>query len=425
MATPLSLVVESRRIPITRTSVSPKRLWVPALLRYKPASASKSQILRPVRGGANRLPFLFLARDLHVCADCDPHAGVKCCRFESISGICAPLEGETKTQLKFSFSGFLILVCLALSAPPTLAQSPASSSPSAHLDSPDRNTLVERGIDLAAKGQCEEALPLLRKFTPIVTAKELKYRAYMATVRCSMKEQDDRATANALFDMRREFPEDPEVLYMTSQFFLAVAEGASRELTVSAPDSYQTRELQAETLESQEKWAEAAAIYRKILEENPKLRGIHYRLGRAALSQRDSPTRNQDAKTEFEQELAVDPMNAAAEFWLGEIARLANQWDAAIPHFAAAAKIDPHFADAFLSWGAALSTTGRYSEAIPALEQYVRMAPQNLSGHYRLSIAYARVGRKEDSDREMALHQQLIEKQQAAVKARATAAAPH
>jgi len=93
------------------------------------------------------------------------------------------LEGETETQLKFSSSGFLILVCLALSAAPTLAQSTASLPPSEHVDSSERATPVARGIALAAKGQCEEALPLLRKFTPSVTAKELKYRAYMATVR--------------------------------------------------------------------------------------------------------------------------------------------------------------------------------------------------------------------------------------------------
>lgn len=316
------------------------------------------------------------------------------------------------------------MVCLALSTAEAFAQAPASSRSTAHANAGDPGGTVEHGIELAAQGRCEQALPLLKKLTNSIQEKQLKYRALMAAVRCSMKEQDDQATANALFDMRHDFPEDPEVLYMTSQFFLGVAEGASQELTMVAPDSYQTRELQAETLELQEKWAEAAGIYRKILEENPRLRGIHYRLGRAALSQRDSPTRAQDAKKEFEQELTIDPMNAAAEFWLGEIARLDSQLDEAISHFAAAAKIDPHFADAFLSWGAALNSMGRYSEAIPPLEQYVRMAPQNLSGHYRLSIAYARTGRTEDSAREAALHQQLIEKGQAAVKARTTAT-PH
>ena len=267
-------------------------------------------------------------------------------------------------------------------------------------------------------------MPLLKKHTAGITVKELQYRAMMATLRCAMKQRDDRTTADTLLDMKREFPEDPEVLYMTSQVFLEVAERASQELSVVAPNSYQTRELQAETLESQEKWAEAAAIYRKILEENPKLRGIHYRLGRAALSQPESPTSAADAKKEFEQELAIDPVNAAAEFWLGEIARLDGQWEEAISHFAAAAKIDPHFADAFLSLGTALNSAERYSEAIPPLEQYVRMSPENLAGHYQLSIAYARTGRKEDSVRETTLHRQLFEKQRAAANARATTA-PH
>lgn len=334
------------------------------------------------------------------------------------------LEGETLTRANFLGPGFRILVCLALSTAGTFAQAPANSSTAAHPSSPARAGSVEQGIDLATKGRCEEALPLLKKFTSRVTVKDLKYRALMATVRCSMKQRDDRTTADTLLDMKREYPEDPEVLYMTSQVFLEIAERASQELTVVAPHSYQTRELQAESLESQEKWAEAAAIYRKILEENPKLRGIHYRLGRAALSQPESPTSAQDAKKEFEQELAIDPVNAAAEFWLGEIARLDGQWDDAISHFAAAAKIDPHFADAFLSLGTALNSAGRFPDAIPPLEQYVRMAPENLAGHYQLSIAYARTGHKEDSVHEMTLHQQLLEKQQAAANARATVA-PH
>lgn len=332
-------------------------------------------------------------------------------------------EANTETLAKICVSGISVAFCLASLIAPAFAQAPVNSTrtdTSATTANP-----IERAIDLASKGRCEESLPLLKKLTAGLRDKQVKYRALIAMVRCSMKQRDDRATVDTLLDMRHEFPEDPEVLYMTSQFFLGVAEGASQELTLVAPNSYQTRELQAETLESQEKWAEAAAIYRKILEENPKLRGIHYRLGRAALSQPESPTSAQDAKKEFEQELAIDPVNAGAEFWLGEIARIDGQWDEAITHFAAAAKIDPHFADALLSLGTALNSAQRYSEAVPQLEQYVRISPDNLAGHYQLSIAYARVGRKEDSVREMTLHQELSEKHRAAVKARATGAAPH
>ena len=265
---------------------------------------------------------------------------------------------------------------------------------------------------------------MLTKYTPRVTEKETRYRALMATVRCGLHRKEDRITANALFDLKHEFPEDPEVLYMTSQVFLEIAERASQELALAAPHSYQADELQAETYESQGKWAEAAEVYRKILEEHPKLRGIHYRLGRAALSQPRSPTSLEDAQKEFEQELAIDPVNAAAEFWLGEIARREGRWEEATPHFAAAAKLDSNFADAFLSLGTSLNSAGRYAEAIAPLEKYVKMAPQAVAGHYQLYVAYSRTGHNEEAAREMALHQEMREKSQARANAR-TEVVPH
>ena len=305
-----------------------------------------------------------------------------------------------------------MLVCFALLVAPAAAQSPASSAPARAASS------IDSAIELASKGRCEDALPLLLKYTPRVTASEIRYRALMATVRCGLHRKEDKTTANALFELKREFPEDPEVLYMTSQVFLEIAERASQELALVAPRSYQAQELQAETFESQGKWKEAAGIYREILEAHPKLRGIHYRLGRAALSQPRSPTSLEDAKKEFELELAIDPVNAAAEFWLGEIARREGKWEEAIPHFAAAAKLDSNFGDALLSLGTSLNSSGRYAEAIPPLEKYVKMAPQAVAGHYQLYVAYSRVGRNEDAAREMALHQEMREKSQARANAR-------
>jgi tetratricopeptide (TPR) repeat protein len=286
----------------------------------------------------------------------------------------------------------------------------------------EKATPIDTAIEFAGKGRCEEALPVLKKLTPRVTDKQVKYRALMATVRCSMNRREDQTTANTLFDLKRDYPEDPEVLYMTSEFFLGIAESASQELSAVAPASYQTRELQAETLESQGKWAEAAAIYGKILEEHPKLRGIHYRLGRAALLQPELPTSDEDARKEFELELAIDPVNAAAEYWLGDIARREGQWETAIPHFASAAKIDSTFGDALLALGTCLNSAGRFTEAIPPLEKYVKMSTEAIAGHYQLYIAYARAGRKDDADREMTLHQKLREKSEAAANARSDAA---
>ncbi len=331
------------------------------------------------------------------------------------------LEDKTGNSAKVSCVGFRVLTCLALLTAPAFAQAPASSPPAVSSRPAEKATLIEQSIDLASKGRCEEALPLLKKLTPGVKEKQVKYRALMATVRCAMNRGENQTTAIALFDLKRDYAQDPEVLYMISQFFLSIAESASQELAVVAPTSYQTHELEAETLESQGKWKEAAEVYRRILEEHPKLRGIHYRLGRAALSQPEYPTSDEDARKEFEQEIAIDPVNAAAEFWLGEIARREGRLEDAIPHFASAAKLDSNFGDALLALGTSLNSAKRFTEAIPPLEQYVKRAPEALAGHYQLGIAYARTGRKEDSVREMTLHQQLLEKSQAAANSRTNA----
>jgi len=324
-------------------------------------------------------------------------------------------EAKTDFPQQFLLCGCRTLVCLALAAP-ALAQSPPKSPPAG-------SGLAERGVDLAAKNRCEEALPLLKAGVGRAR-KELRYRALMATVRCGLNRREDRTTVDALLDLRREFPEDPEVLYMTSQVFLDIAERASQELASIAPDSYQTLELQAETLESQEKWSEAAKIYQKILVQHPSLRGMHYKLGRALVSDPDSPNGAEEAGKEFEQELAVDPNNAAAEYWLGEIARRQGQWDAAIRHFATAAKLNSNFADALLALGSAYNSAGRHAEAVPPLEQYVKMSPEALAGHYQLYIAYVRTGRSEESNREMTIHQQLLEKKRAKSNSRSDAP-PH
>src|SRR5262249_34082906 len=203
---------------------------------------------------------------------------------------------------------------------------------------------------------------------------------------------------------------------LTSEVFLRIAETASSDLSQIAPKSYQVRRLQAESLESQHKWAEAAAIYQEILEQNPNLPEIHFRLGHAALSLNSSNS-TEEAKHEFQQELSVDPSNASAEFWLGEIAHRDSRWEEAISRFNSAIKLDSSLWTAYLGLGMALNSAGRFAEAIAPLERYAAAMPEDLAGHYQLVIAYRRAGRKEDAERETTLQQRLNEKQDAATAA--------
>jgi len=236
----------------------------------------------------------------------------------------------------------------------------------------------------------------------------------MATAKCAMSLDQIETALQALLLLNREFPNDPEVLYITTHYYSQLASRASQQLASTAPTSYQAHELEAEAMESQGKWDEAAAEYTGILAQNPNLPGIHYRLGRVALAKSDTSAAGEEAKKEFEAELKIDPTNAASEFWLGEIARRQGQSDEAVPHFTRAAKLDPGFAEAYLALGMTLSSAQKFPEAVSPLERYVKMVPEDPAGHYQLAIAYARTGRKEDAAREMGIQRQLTEKNSSA-----------
>ena len=144
--------------------------------------------------------------------------------------------------------------------------------------------------------------------------------------------------------------------------------GRRRNWRRRAPNSHQARELNAESLELQGKWDQAASEYQKILEQNPRIPGIHFRVARLLLSKPNpSPTVAEDAKRELKQEIEIDPNNAGAEYVLGELARQESQWPDAIAHFTRAAKLDTGFGDAYLGLGVCLLSAKQFSEAVAPL----------------------------------------------------------
>jgi tetratricopeptide (TPR) repeat protein len=305
----------------------------------------------------------------------------------------------SRTRLSRSF--VLVFACGLLAAS-------SASQESQKIPGADASSTAQRGISLAAKGRCQEALPLLKKSAPHVADKPLKYRALMGTARCAMSLDRTESAVEALLVLNREFPHDPDVLYSTTHFYSELASRAAQELAATAPNSHQAEQLEAEAFESQENWDKAIAEYKKILEQEPKLEGIHYRIGRIFLSK--SPADAEAAKAEFNEELKIAPENASAEFMLGEIARQAGQWDEAIGNFSRASKFDEGFQEAYLALGMSLNSAAKFSDAIAPLRAYVKMQPGDPAGHYQLATAYARTGQKADADREMALQRETAAK---------------
>jgi tetratricopeptide (TPR) repeat protein len=301
------------------------------------------------------------------------------------------------TFLGLTLSSFLCGISFAQSAKPTVA---------------DPSISIQKGIALAQGGRCREALPVLKKSSSHVADKDLKLKAGLATVRCAMTTNNVDAALTTLQWLNREFPTDPEVLYVSTHAYSDLSTRAAQDLGRTAPQSMQAHELNAEALEMQGKWAQAQKEYETVLQQNPGAPGMHFRLGRLLLSKPNpGPDIGEQAKKEFQEELKIDPNNAGAEYVLGELARESQQWEDAILHFGRAAKLDAGFGDAFLGLGQSLISNKKFSEAVPPLETAVKLEPQNPATHYSLATAYVRTGRKQDADKEFAIHRQMTQKE--------------
>ena len=292
-----------------------------------------------------------------------------------------------------------------------LCLSPAFGQTAKQTSVGDVQSSVQEAVRLAQTGHCQQALPGLRKASLRLSDKELKRTVGFAGVRCATVLNQWDVALDFLRMLNRYFPRDPEVLYISVHTHSDISTRLAQKLATFAPNSVQAHELNAEALEMQGKWDQAAKVYRTVLEQNPRLPGIHFRLGRLLLSKPDpASTAPEEARKEFQQELEIDPNNAGAEYVLGELARQAHQWDDAIQHFSRAVKLDASFGDAFLGLGTSLMAQKKFSDAVPPLETAVKLEPESSTAHYNLAVAYTRSGRKQDADKEFAVHHEMMQK---------------
>jgi Tfp pilus assembly protein PilF len=305
----------------------------------------------------------------------------------------------TQTEFRLMVSGFLLAV--SFSSAGQVAGSGAGKSVAVPVVG------AEHAASLAESGRCAEAVPVLAKTIAHMSDKALVKRAGLDGVRCATTLQQMEPLQEFLQILSRQFPKDPEVLYVLTHAYSDLSARAARELAQTAPTSIPAMEMDADSNEQQGKWDNAEKDYRKILEENPRYPSIHFRLARLLLSKPNpTPDFAEQAKKELELELEIDPANAGAEYVLGELARQAQDLSAAEQHFAKATQLDTNFAEADLGFGMTLLAEKKYAQAVAPLEKAVKLEPGNPAGHYSLATAYARTGRKEEADREFALQQQ-------------------
>jgi tetratricopeptide (TPR) repeat protein len=266
----------------------------------------------------------------------------------------------------------------------------------------------EKAIGLAEQGRCRESISALKHAMAATVPAEVRKQAGVLGVRCSLAMDDRDSTDEFIRLLTRQFPKDPDVLFVIVHAYSDLSTRTAQDLGHYAPQSIAAHKLNAEALEMQGKWDPAQLEYEAIIQKDPNVRGIHFLLGRLLLSRPDAgPEAAERARQEFLKEIAIDPSNAGAHYVLGELSRRDGKCEEAIPQFSEAIKFNPNFAEAYLGKGLCLVSLKEYEEAVPSLRSAERLTPGNPEVHHTLATALQRSGHKEEAEKEFSIQRSL------------------
>ena len=271
----------------------------------------------------------------------------------------------------------------------------------------DADARAFEAMALAATGGCGKAEPELSRQVASTTASAVRRLAGIALTECLIARKDYTAAMETLSRLQRDYPKDADLLYETARANMRAWNEAVFELFKAAPDSYRVNQISAEVYETQGRYSEAIAEYRKAIEKNPAAINLHFRLGRALLMESHEPTAFEEAQKAFEAELKLNPSDATAVYEIGQILTARGRTADATVEFQKAVDLRPDFPEALVTLGKAHMQAKRYTEAVPLLQRAITLQPRMESAHYSLMMAYRNLGRNDDALREKATLEQL------------------
>src|SRR5579871_6165913 len=265
-------------------------------------------------------------------------------------------------------------------------------------ESAQRRTYI--ALTQAATGHCDAARNALAAEFEKAATQELGRLAGLALTQCQMAAGDYTAPVPVLARLRVLHPADADVLYQSARLHMKAWNETLFEMFQRTPNSYRVNQISAEIFEIQNRFAEAAAEYRKAIAKNPAALNLHFRLGRALLLESHAPEKLAQAGGEFEKELELNPGDAVAEYEIGQVLLTRQQPAEAATHLNRALGINPEFPEALETLAKLRMDDKQYSESVTLLERAVRLEPTSESAHYKLMLAYRNTGRTADAGRE-------------------------
>jgi len=161
---------------------------------------------------------------------------------------------------------------------------------------------------------------------------------------------------------------------------------------------------------------DAKQAFERYVQLRPADASGHYALGFSV----QALQRPADARAEYEKSIALQPLQTESYFQLGLIELEAGNADGAAKQFNHVLDRAPQHAGALTGMGRVRFQEKQYEAAAVSFERAIASSPGLREAHYYLGLTDSRLGRKEDSEKELQIASRIereeVEKHQAPLK---------
>jgi len=212
----------------------------------------------------------------------------------------------------------------------------------------------------------------------------------------------ERALA-ALGGMAPSQVDSPESLYWKSRCYNRLALAAYLRLFEVDPDSYRAHQVLGDMEDLRGEDSKAIAEYDIALAKRPTLPNLHYQIGHLEWKS----YKTEEARKQFQAELAMNPRHAGALFDLGSTYLREHRADKALVYLTRVYDLNSKYPDLHDFMGIAYSQMKRYAEAERELK-IAALSDKDGSVHYQLARVYTALGKSSEAQQEFALSDQLL-----------------
>ena len=215
-------------------------------------------------------------------------------------------------------------------------------------------------------------------------------------------------TASILHDLLNANPENVDILFFAQRVYSELADNTLNKLAVLAPGSARMEQLIAERLINAGDLKNATVHYRKAIEINPKLPGMHFELAETLMESYPNDAATQaEATKELNAAIQVDGDSSKVQCELGRIALLQQNSDQAQAHYTHANELNPKDAQAQMGLASVLEMQEKHEQAAAYLRMAAAADPFNAEVHYRLAHVDKELHLEEEAKKEINLFREV------------------